>query len=260
MNYKMIARIISFLLCIEAAFMIPAVGIAIYDQSIVTTSAFLRTIIIILIVSLILWLVSRNAKTGFYAREGLVTTGLSWIVMSMLGCLPFYISGEIPSYIDCLFEIVSGFTTTGSSILTNVEALSRSLLYWRSFTHWVGGMGVLVFLMAVVPLSGKNDGFTLHILRAESPGPSVGKLVPRMKKTASILYWIYLGLSVINLVFLLIGGMPLFDAICTMFGTAGTGGFGIKVDSMASYSPYLQNVTTVFMFLFGVNFSHRIRT
>lgn len=255
MNYKMIARIISFLLCIEAAFMIPAVGIAIYDQSIVTTSAFLRTIIIILIVSLILWLVSRNAKTGFYAREGLVTTGLSWIVMSMLGCLPFYISGEIPSYIDCLFEIVSGFTTTGSSILTNVEALSRSLLYWRSFTHWVGGMGVLVFLMAVVPLSGKNDGFTLHILRAESPGPSVGKLVPRMKKTASILYWIYLGLSVINLVFLLIGGMPLFDAICTMFGTAGTGGFGIKLDSMASYSPYLQNVTTVFMFLFGVNFS-----
>ena len=255
MNYKMISRIISFLLCIEAIFMIPATCIALYDNDFTSLVAFLRTIVIILVVALIFWLLSRNANTRFYSREGLVTTGISWIVMSMLGCLPFYISGQIPSYIDCLFEIVSGFTTTGSSILTNVEELSRSLLYWRSFTHWVGGMGVLVFLMAVVPLSGKNDGFTLHILRAESPGPSVGKLVPRMKKTASILYLIYIGLSILNLAFLLIGKMPLFDAICTTFGTAGTGGFGIKADSMAGYSPYLQNVTTVFMLLFGVNFS-----
>ena len=174
-------------------------------------------------------------------------------VLSLIGCLPFYISREIPAYIDAFFEIVSGFTTTGSSILPDVEALSRSLLYWRSFSHWLGGMGVLVFLLAFTGEQGK--GFTMHLLRAESPGPSVGKLVPKMRKTASILYLLYIGLTVVNVIFLLLGDMPLFDAVCTAFGTAGTGGFGIKNDSMASYSPYLQNVTTVFMLLFGVNFS-----
>ena len=255
MNYKMISKIISFLLLLECGLMVPSICISLYGNDLEVTIAFLKTIIIIAIVAGILWLYSRNAESKFYAREGLVTTGVSWIVMSLLGCLPFYLSGQIPSYVDSLFEIVSGFTTTGSSILTDVEALSKGLLFWRSFTHWVGGMGVLVFLMAIVPLSGKNDGFTLHILRAESPGPSVGKLVPRMKKTASILYWIYIGLTFIDLVLLLVGGMPLFDALCTAFGTAGTGGFGIKADSMASYSPYLQNVTTIFMFLFGINFS-----
>lgn len=255
MNYKMISKIISFLLLLECGLMVPSICISLYGNDLEVTIAFLKTIIIIAIVAGILWLYGRNAESKFYAREGLVTTGVSWIVMSLLGCLPFYLSGQIPSYVDSLFEIVSGFTTTGSSILTDVEALSKGLLFWRSFTHWVGGMGVLVFLMAIVPLSGKNDGFTLHILRAESPGPSVGKLVPRMKKTASILYWIYIGLTFIDLVLLLVGGMPLFDAICTAFGTAGTGGFGIKADSMASYSPYLQNVTTIFMFLFGINFS-----
>jgi trk system potassium uptake protein TrkH len=175
-------------------------------------------------------------------------------VLSIIGALPFYISREIPAFINAFFEMVSGFTTTGSSILPDVEALSRSLLYWRSFSHWLGGMGVLVFLLAIAPGS-KEKGFTMHLLRAESPGPNVGKLVPRMRKTAGILYIIYIVMTLINVIFLLIGKMPLFDAICTAFGTAGTGGFGIKNDSMASYSPYIQNVTTVFMFLFGINFS-----
>ena len=180
---------------------------------------------------------------------------LTWLLMSLLGCLPFYISREIPRYIDCVFEMVSGFTTTGSSILNDVEAMSRGMLFWRSFSHWVGGMGVLVFLMAVVPLAKENEGYTLHILRAESPGPIVGKLVPRMKQTASILYILYIALSIIDYVCLRIAGMPWFDAMCIMFGTAGTGGFGVLNSSMASYSHAAQTVTTVFMFLFGANFS-----
>lgn len=255
MNYKMIGKIIAPLLAIEALFMVPGLLICYFDGDMNGVHAFLLTMGLILLAAAVLYLVCRKARPGFYAREGFVTTGLTWLVMSMLGCLVFYFSGEIPDYIDCLFEMVSGFTTTGSSILLNVEKMSRGLLYWRSFSHWVGGMGVLVFLMAVIPLSGKNQGYTLHILRAESPGPAVGKLVPRMKQTASILYWIYIGLTLLNYFFLRIGGMPVFDAVCTVFGTAGTGGFGIKADSMAGYSPYLQNVTTVFMFLFGVNFS-----
>ncbi|MCR5449292.1 MAG: TrkH family potassium uptake protein [Solobacterium sp.] len=255
MNYKQVGYIISLLLLMEAAFMIPPLAISFYLAEHAAIRGYLASIVIIMITAGILYWVCRDRKGGFYAKEGMVLTGLAWIIMSMLGCLPFYISGEIPRYVDALFEVVSGFTTTGSSILTNVEALDKGLLFWRSFTHWVGGMGVLVFLMAIVPLSGKNGGFTLHILRAESPGPSVGKLVPKMKKTASILYLIYVILTVLDLIFLLIGGMPLFDAVCTAFGTAGTGGFGVRNDSLAGYSPYLQNVTTVFMLLFGVNFS-----
>ena len=177
------------------------------------------------------------------------------MVMSLFGCLPFFISGEIPGFVDALFEMVSGFTTTGASILTNVEGLSRGMLYWRSFSHWLGGMGVLVFLLAVAPADGQSNGFTMHLLRAESPGPNVGKLVPRMRTTARILYVLYILLTIINFIFLMVGDMPLFDAVCTALGTAGTGGFGIKNDSMASYSPYIQNVCTVFMLLFGVNFS-----
>ncbi|MBQ1531256.1 MAG: TrkH family potassium uptake protein [Solobacterium sp.] len=255
MNYKQVGYIISLLLLMEAAFMIPPLAISIYLAEHAAIRGYIASIVIIMITAGIMYWFCRDRKGGFYAKEGMVLTGLAWIIMSMLGCLPFYISGEIPRYVDALFEVVSGFTTTGSSILTNVEALDKGLLFWRSFTHWVGGMGVLVFLMAIVPLSGKNGGFTLHILRAESPGPSVGKLVPKMKKTASILYLIYVILTVLDLIFLLIGGMPLFDAVCTAFGTAGTGGFGVRNDSLAGYSPYLQNVTTVFMLLFGVNFS-----
>ena len=255
MNYKMIGKILSPLLLIEVAFMVPALALCLYDGSRAAARGFIIAMIATVVVSGILHLLTKNAPAGFYAREGLVLTGLTWIVMSILGCLPFCISGEIPSFIDALFEMVSGFTTTGSSILPEVESLSRGILYWRSFSHWVGGMGVLVFLMAIVPLSGKNEGFTLHILRAESPGPSVGKLVPRMKNTARILYWLYVALTVLDFLFLMLGGMPWFEALCHAFGTAGTGGFGVKNDSFGSYSPYLVNVTTVFMLLFGVNFS-----
>lgn len=188
----------------------------------------------------------------FYLKEGCVTTALSWIFMSFFGALPFWISGEIPSLTDALFETVSGFTTTGASILEDVEALSYTALFWRSFTHWIGGMGVLVFLLAIISISG---GSQMNLLRAESPGPSVGKLVPKMKHTARILYLIYFGLTVIEIILLLAGGMPLFDALTTGFGTAGTGGFGIKGDSIGGYSPYLQWVVTIFMIAFGVNFN-----
>jgi trk system potassium uptake protein TrkH len=251
----MIGRIIALILALEAAFMVPALLICAVDRDGGPAIAFVQSIVALLVVSgLLLWL-CRGAKKNFYAREGMVCVALSWVIMSLLGCLPFYLSGQIPRYIDALFEIVSGFTTTGSSIVPNVEGLSRGILYWRSFSHWLGGMGVLVFLLAVVPVSGRNDGFTMHLLRAESPGPNVGKLVPRMKQTASILYLLYILLTLLNIAFLLLGRMPLFDAVCTAFGTAGTGGFGIKNDSIAGYSPYLQNVCTVFMMLFGVNFS-----
>lgn len=188
----------------------------------------------------------------FYLKEGCVATALSWIFLSFFGALPFWMSGEIPSLTDALFETVSGFTTTGASILSNVEALSRTALFWRSFTHWIGGMGVLVFLLAIIPLSG---GSHINLMRAESPGPSVGKLVPKMKYTAQILYLIYFAMTIIEIVLLLLGKMPLFDAVTTSLGTAGTGGFGIKNDSMMSYSPYLQWVVTIFMILFGVNFN-----
>ena len=253
MNYKMMGRFMAQILAIEGVFMIPALIISLCDGAQGASLGFACAIVLDILISSILWLNCRSAPSAFYAREGLVCVGASWIVLSLIGCLPFWISREIPLYIDAFFEIVSGFTTTGSSILPNVEALSRGLLYWRSFSHWLGGMGVLVFLLAFT--GAKGQGFTMHLLRAESPGPNVGKLVPKMRNTASILYMLYIGLTVVNFIFLIAGKMPVFDAVCTAFGTAGTGGFGIKNDSMASYSPYLQNVTTVFMALFGVNFS-----
>jgi trk system potassium uptake protein TrkH len=188
----------------------------------------------------------------FYLKEGCVTTAFSWIALSLFGCMPVYLSGDIPSFTDALFEIISGFTTTGATILDDVEALSHCTLFWRSFTHWIGGMGVLVFLLAVMPLSG---GSNINLMKAESPGPSVGKLVPKVKHTARLLYIIYFVLTVVEIIFLIAGKMPLFDAICTGFGTAGTGGFGTRNDSFASFSPYLQWVVTIFMILFGVNFN-----
>lgn len=254
MNYKMMGRFIAQVILIEAVFMLPALLISLVDGDKAAVNGFLTSIALILIIAGILLSICRKKKGGFYAREGFVCVGLCWIVMSILGCLPFYISKEIPHYLDALFEIVSGFTTTGSTILADVEALSRGILYWRSFSHWLGGMGVLVFLLALAPVSKKN-GFMMHILRAESPGPDVGKLVPKIKQTAGILYILYIVLTILNILFLLIGKMPVFDAVCTAFGTAGTGGFGIKNDSIASYSPYIQNVCTIFMLLFGVNFS-----
>lgn len=188
----------------------------------------------------------------FFAKEGLVCVALSWIVMGAVGAIPFTLTGEIPSFVDALFETISGFTTTGASILTDIEVMSRCSLFWRSFTHWIGGMGVLVFILAVVPLSG---GHNIHIMRAESPGPSVGKLVPKMRQTAMILYGIYLGMTVIEIAALLIAGMPFFDSLVMSFGTAGTGGFAILNSSAAEYSVACRNIITVFMMLFGVNFS-----
>ena len=253
MNYKMMGKFIAQILIVEAVFMIPAAIISLCCGEYNAMLSFLVAMAITMAVSLVLHLICKGAPSAFYAKEGLVCVGLSWIVLSLFGCLPFYLSREIPSFIDAFFEIVSGFTTTGASILPEVESLSKGIIYWRSFSHWLGGMGVLVFLLAFT--GQKGSGFTMHLLRAESPGPNVGKLVPKMRTTATILYLIYIGLTVANIIFLLCGGMDLFESVCHAFGTAGTGGFGIKNDSFASYSPYLQNVTTVFMILFGVNFS-----
>ena len=255
MNYKMMGRFIAQILTIGAVFMLPALAISLYYGEQQAALAFLATLGIFAAVIGLLRLTCRSALSAFFAREGLVCVGVGWIVLSLLSCLPFYFSREIPRFIDALFEIVSGFTTTGASILPEVESLSWGILYWRSFSHWLGGMGVLVFLLAFSPEGSKGQGFTMHLLRAESPGPNVGKLVPRMRKTAGILYILYFGLTFLNVIFLLIGKMPLLEAVCTAFGTAGTGGFGVKNDSLAGYSPYIQNVTTVFMTLFGINFS-----
>jgi trk system potassium uptake protein TrkH len=254
MNYKMIGRFLAQILSIEALFMVPALIISYCYGEILAAEAFLISIGIVIAVTAGLFLICRGAPNALDAREGMVCVGISWVVLSLFGCLPFVISREIPRYIDAFFEIVSGFTTTGSSILIDVETLSPGILYWRSFSHWLGGMGVLVFLLAIAPGS-KDKGFTMHLLRAESPGPDVGKLVPRMRKTATILYVIYIVMTVLNFILLLLGDMHWLDALCTAFGTAGTGGFGIRNDSLASFSPYIQYVTTIFMFLFGINFS-----
>ena len=200
------------------------------------------------------WLMSRKKpeNTVFYAREGFVSVALSWIVLSFFGCMPFFLSGEIPRLEDAMFEIISGFTTTGASILSDVEALSKCMLMWRSFSHWIGGMGVLVFILAVLPLAG---GQNIHIMRAESPGPSVGKLVPRVKLTAKILYVIYFCMTVVQILILLASGMHWFDAVAMSFGSAGTGGFGILNSSCGSYTMFQQAVIAVFMTLFGINFN-----
>ena len=255
MNYKMTGKFISQIIAIEAVFMLPALLISAFLKESAAMLGFVYTLAITLALSGLLHLMCRKAVLRFSARDGLVCVGLSWIVLSLLGCLPFIFSGEIPRFIDAFFEIVSGFTTTGASVVADIETMSKGLVYWRSFSHWLGGMGVLVFLLAVTPSEDSEKGFTMHLLRAESPGPDVGKLVPKMRKTATILYLIYIGMTVVNILLLLLGGMSLFESVCIAFGTAGTGGFGIRNDSMASYSPYLQNVTTVFMLLFGINFS-----
>ncbi len=250
MNYKIIRYIVGWVLNFEAIFMAPAFLTAlIYRER--EASSLMIAMGLCLIAGSLLTRKKLENKT-MYAREGFVAVALCWIALSVFGALPFVISGAIPSYIDALFEVVSGFTTTGSSILTDVEALPKCLIFWRSFTHWIGGMGVLVFVMAILPLAGGNN---MYLMKAESPGPSVGKLVPKVKHTATILYSMYFALSLAQLVFLLVGGMSLFASLTTMFGTAGTGGFGIKNDSMAGYSMYLQAVVTVFMILFGVNFN-----
>ena len=251
----MMGRFLSQILFLEGVLTLPPLGISLYCGEMAAVNGFLISIVVALGISVVLFRLCRSAPSAFYAKEGFVCVAASWIGLSLVGCLPFWISGEIPKFVDTFFEIVSGFTTTGASIVPVVEDLSKGILYWRSFSHWVGGMGVLVFLLAIVPSGERGTGFTMHLLRAESPGPDVGKLVPQMRKTAAILYIIYCVLTVVNMLFLLAGGMSLFESVCHAFGTAGTGGFGIKNDSLAGYSPYLQNVTTVFMILFGINFS-----
>ncbi len=251
MNYKIVGRIISKILALEALFMVPSAVICAVDGNMKTCVAFLISIAVTLASAGLMYAVGRNAKRAFYAKEGFVTVGLSWIFLSLAGCLPLVISGEIPNFVDAFFEIVSGFTTTGASIVPNVEELSRGVLYWRSFSNWLGGMGVLVFLLAIDPMGSSS----LHLLRAESPGPSVGKIVPKMRQTAKILYLLYVALTVADIICLLIGKLSFFEAVCTAFSTAGTGGFGIKADGMASFTPYIQNVCTVFMMLFGINFT-----
>ena len=251
MNYKMLGRFISLILFIETASMIPAFLISLFLRETRSLVAFLVAMAAAGVASALLFFLSRGAGTDFYAREGMVCVGVSWIALCLFGCVPFIVSGAIPNFLDALFETVSGFTTTGSTVLARPSLLPKGILYWRSFSHWLGGMGVLVFLLALIPISGRNEGYTLHILRAESPGPSVGKLVPKMRQTAKVLYLIYVALTALDVIFLLCGGMSLFDSVCTAFGTAGTGGFGTKDDSIAGFSPYIQIVCTVFMLLFG---------
>lgn len=254
MNTKLVGNFIGYILFLEAIFMLPAVLIALIFQEQSSLYAFLITIGIACAVGLLLTII-RPKDRSFYAREGFITVGLAWIILSLAGALPFSLSGAIPNYIDALFEAVSGFTTTGASILTDIEAVPNSLLYWRSFTNWLGGMGIMVFMLAVIPL-GRGNGEALHILRAESPGPSVGKLVPKMRDTARILYLIYIALTILETVLLICGGMPFFDALTNSFSTAGTGGFCIKGASIGAYdSYYLQGVIAVFMLLFGINFN-----
>lgn len=255
MNVKMLSRIIGLTVLLTAAFMAVPLLLALVDGEPNNAAAYGVTMGLMAVFGLALFLFSRNGDRTFYAQEGFAATGLSWVVMSLFGALPFCLSGEIPHYIDALFEIISGFTTTGASILSDVEALSRCNIYWRSFSHWLGGMGMLVFLLAVVPEARKSAGSGMYLMRAESPGPSVGKLTPHLRQTAMILYGMYFLLTLLCVGFLLLGGMPVFDSFCIAFGTAGTGGFSIRNSGMADYSAYLQSVVTIFMFLFGVNFS-----
>ena len=250
MNSSMVRYILGYVLMIEAALLgLPCITSLIYREG--EGFYFLVTALICLAIG-ILMTRKKPENTVFYFKEGCVSTALSWICMSIFGALPFTLCGDIPNYTDALFETISGFTTTGSSILEDVEALSHCSLIWRSFTHWIGGMGILVVLLAIIPLGG---GSRFNLMKAESPGPSVGKLVPKVRYTAQLLYYIYVGLTLLELVFLLLGRMSLFDALCTSFGTAGTGGFGVKGDSIAGYSPYIQWVTGVFMLMFGINFN-----
>lgn len=251
MNRRMVFYILGQMFKAASGLMVlPLIVSLIYREDCIWS--FLIAIAVSLVIGIPLSIICKTENSVIYAREGFVIVALGWLAMSAVGALPFFISGEIPSYADAFFETVSGFTTTGASVLTDVESMSHGLLFWRSFTHWVGGMGVLVFIMAIIP---KMSDRSIHILRAEMPGPIVGKLVPKARDTAKILYLIYIVMTVIEVLMLLCGGMSLFDSLVHAFGTAGTGGFGIKADSVAGYSSYIQWVITVFMFLFGINFN-----
>lgn len=252
MKIKIVLRTVGMIMLIEAGLMLlpAAVGLCFGERS--SALVFTGTACLTAAAGGLFMLI-KPSGSNIYAREGFVITGLSWIMLSLFGCLPFIISRQIPSFADALFETVSGFTTTGSSILTEIESLDHAMLFWRSFTHWIGGMGILVFGMIILPLGGKRS---MHLLRAESPGPASSKLVPKMRDTAKILYGIYMAMSVILLILLLAGGMSLYDSLINVFGTAGTGGFSNHGASIAYYgNSYFEVVIGVFMLLFGVNFN-----
>ena len=252
MNRRMVCHTVGLIVLVEAALFLLPLAVSLIYREAGSTAAFCKSCAIALILGGIMVLISKPRTKVIYAKEGFAITSLAWFSLSSVGALPFYLSRQIPHYVDAWFETVSGFTTTGASILRDVEALERGLLFWRSFTHWIGGMGVLVFLM--VFLSGAADR-SIHLIRAEMPGPSVGKLLPRVKNTAKILYIIYLFLTAMEVLLLCLGGMDLFSSLVHSFGTAGTGGFGIYGDSAASFTPYQQWIITVFMLVFGVNFN-----
>ncbi len=251
MNRRMVLSMIGKVVLVEAGLLLLPLFVSIgYKNDCVP--AFLITIAVAVVFGLALTLIFKPKHKGVYAKDGFVIVAFCWLCLSAIGALPFFLSGGIPNYIDAFFETVSGFTTTGASILDDVEALSEGLLFWRSFTHWIGGMGVLVFVMAVIPA---NSDRSIHILRAEVPGPTFGKLVPRIADTAKILYLIYVALTVIEIVLLSLGDMTFFESVVHSFGTAGTGGFGIKGDSVGGYSAYSQWIITIFMLVFGINFN-----
>lgn len=251
MNYRLVIHILGKVFLLEAALMIPSVIVSLlYGEG--ETIAFLITIALLTFLGT-LFMLAKPKNKKMFERDGMMIVALSWVSLALFGGLPFYFSGAIPSYIDCIFESVSGFTTTGSSILTDVEVMPKGLLFWRSFTHWFGGMGVLVFFLTLLP---SMSGRTQHLMRAESPGPSPGKLVPKIKESSLILYAIYLTLTVVCILCLVLAGMPVFDSFLHAFGTAGTGGFGIKNTSVAFYnSPLIYMILSVFMLIFGVNFT-----
>ena len=250
MNYRVISYILGWVLSLEALFLAVSAAVGgLYGEPAALSFLYAALICAALGIPAV---VKKPRRMTFFMKEGFITVALCWIVFSIFGALPFVFSGEIPRFTDALFETVSGFTTTGASVVPDVEALSHCTLFWRSFTHWIGGMGVLVFLLAILPLAG---GSQMYLMQAESPGPSVGKLVPKTRHTALILYSLYILLSIVEFILLLCGGMTVFDAVSTTFATAGTGGFGIRNSSMADFSPYIQWVVAVFMMLFGINFN-----
>lgn len=252
MNRRMVFRMVGRIVELEAVMLLLPLAVALLYGEWNVARAFLITALIAGAGGIIMTVTFPPRDNVIFAKEGFMIVALAWLILSALGALPFVISGEIPSFIDAFFETVSGFTTTGASILKNVELLSHGNLFWRSFTHWIGGMGILVLIMAIIP---PESGRSMHILRAEMPGPIVGKLVPRIRQTAKILYLIYIALTLAEIILLLCGGMSLFESLVHSFGTAGTGGFGVKSDSIGGYSSYLQWVIAVFMLIFGVNFN-----
>ena len=250
MNYSIVLYILGCVLKFESAFLVlPALVGLIYREH--ASVSYLAVAVLCLILGVLLTH-KKPRSTNLYTREGFVAVALSWIIMSIFGAIPFVLTGDIPFYVDALFETISGFTTTGSSILTDVESISKASLFWRSFSHWIGGMGVFVFIMAILPMMG---GSTMNLMKAEIPGPSVSKLVPHVKDTAKILYGIYIAITICEATILRALGMPLFDSLTTTFGTVGTGGFGIRNDSIAGYSPAIQITITVFMILSGINYT-----